>query len=68
MSVSEALLFSSIMRTYLPNFLETRPDVSMSEEDTPLHAHTQTIGLLCFLKDNRKRHEGVGQQSYWHVT
>jgi len=65
MSVSEALLFSSIMGTYLPYFLKTRPCVGMFEEDTPLHAHTQTVGLLCFLKDNSKTHEAVGQQSYW---
>jgi hypothetical protein len=64
MLASEALLFSSIMGTYLPNFLKTRQYVGMSEEDTPLHAHTQTIGLLCFLKDDRKKHECVGQQNY----
>jgi hypothetical protein len=55
------------MGTYVTNFMKTRQYVAKSKEDTPIHAHTQTVGLLCFLKDNRKRHEGVGKQNYWYV-
>ena len=59
------------MGTYVPNFMKTRQYVGKSKEDTQIHAHTHThthtVGLLCFLKDNRRSHEGVGKQSYWYV-
>jgi hypothetical protein len=66
-SVREALLLLSIMGTYVPNFMKTRQYVGTSKEDTLIHAHKQKVGLFCFLKDNRKRHEAVGKQSYWCV-
>ena len=59
MSVSEALLLS-IMGTCVPYFMKSRQCVGMSKEDTPI------VSLLCFLKANRKRHEGVGKQNYLH--
>jgi hypothetical protein len=55
------------MGTYLPNFMKIRQYVVKSKEDTPIYAHTQALGLFCFLKDNRKIQEGVGKQSYWYV-
>lgn len=43
---------------YVPYIIKTR----QSNEDTPIHTLTQTVGLLWFLKANRKRHEGMGKQ------
>lgn len=71
MSVSKAFLLLRIVGTYVPNFMKNSQYVGKSKEDTSIHArthtHTQTVGLLCFVKNNMKRHEGVGKQSYWYV-